>query len=259
MKRFDQFGYSPYTFDKFEPLLNFLYKRWWRVKVKDVHNIPSKDKKILVANHAGVIPFDGLMIKFAVEKEHPDINEVRPLIENYVYYLPYLGTLFQRLGCVRADPANAEKLLKQGKTIAVFPEGIKGTVKSYSERYNLQRFGRGGFIKLAIKTKSKIIPVAIVGSEETYPLVRKIDVPSRVTGFPFLPLTPTFPLLGFLGLLPLPSRWFIRFGKPLDLSKYSTEDAEDEIVVNNLTEEVRAMVQKMVYDLLRERKSVWFG
>ncbi len=256
---YDEFGFNPMKAEELRNLIEFLYHRWWRVKTEGVQHVPSRGRVIIVANHAGFIPFDGLVIKHAVEEAYPGERPLRPLIENPIYYLPFIGTIFQRLGCVRADQENAERLLNSDFGIIVFPEGIKGISKPYKERYNLQRFGRGGFVRLAIKTRSPIVPAAIVGSEETYPLLRTLKLPARVLNLPFFPVTPFFPLFGLAGLLPLPSRWFVQFGEPVDTSRYPQNAAEDDILVNELTERVRSTIQKMVYHLLSQRRSVWFG
>ena len=185
---------------------------------------------------------------------------MRPLVEDFVFHFPYLGTLINRLGGVRACQENAQRLLDDDQLVAVFPEGIKGIGKLYRDRYKLQRFGRGGFIKLALRTRAPIVPVAIVGAEETHPMLTKVTWFAKSVGVPYVPITPTFPLLGPLGLLPLPSKWYVRFGEPLDLpAEHGPEAAPDRILVNRLAETVRARIQTMIDETLEHRKSVLLG
>jgi 1-acyl-sn-glycerol-3-phosphate acyltransferase len=165
-----------------------------------------------------------------------------------------------RIGCVRACQENAERLLQQDRVVAVFPEGIQGIGKLYQNRYQLQRFGRGGFIKLALKNRTPIIPTAVVGAEEIHPMLTKVTWLAKYLGIPFVPVTPTFPWLGPLGLVPLPSKWIIRFGEPIDLSAdHEPEAHQDRLLVSRLTEQVRSRIQGMVDEILAARRSVIFG
>lgn len=255
----DEFGLDPVFEDAVKPFFDFLYHRWWRVTVTGLHNVPAEGRVLLVANHAGTLPFDGAMIKYAIKVEHPAHREVRPLVENFVYYFPFLGTFMMRIGGVRADQDNARRLLEKDQIVLVFPEGVKGVGKLYKERYKLQRFGRGGFVKLAMRTRSPILPVAVVGAEEIYPLIARLEGLGRLFGFPYFPVTLTFPWLGPVGLIPLPSKWYIHFGEPIDISKYPPEAIEDEVLVNSLSELVRRTIQEMIYELLKRRRSIWFG
>jgi 1-acyl-sn-glycerol-3-phosphate acyltransferase len=180
-------------------------------------------------------------------------------VEDFVYYLPFLGTAMYRLGGVRASRDNAELLLNMNHLVAVFPEGVKGIGKRYSKRYHLQRFGRGGFIKLAIRTGSPIIPVAVIGAEEIHPILYKSSLLAKPLGIPYVPITPTLPWLGPLGLIPLPSKWSIYFGKPIDLKHYGKKALEDELQIHKLSEMVRQKIQEMITDALKKRRSVWWG
>ena len=163
----------------------------------------------------------------------------------------------RRVGGVPASPHNAARLLRQDELVMVFPEGIKGTGKPFSERYRLQRFGRGGFVEVALRTGSPLVPVAVVGSEEIYPKLGESQVLARATGAPFVPITPTFPWLGALGLVPLPCRWRIEFCPPIDLSEYGPEAADDRRVVFDLSEQVRETIQDTIYENLVKRGSVF--
>jgi 1-acyl-sn-glycerol-3-phosphate acyltransferase len=256
----DEFGRDPQVSAKVEPLLEFLYKSYFRVEARGLGHIPDEGRALIVSNHSGTLPYDGAMIMHAVRHEHSAHREVRPLVEDFVFHFPYLGTLMNRIGGVRACPENAERLLSQDQLVAVFPEGIKGIGKLFRERYQLQRFGRGGFIKLALLSDAPIIPTAVVGAEEIHPLLTKVTWLAKSFGIPYVPITPTFPLLGPVGLLPLPTKWFIVFGEPLYFNtEYGAEGANDRILVNKLAEQVRSRIQAMVDEVLPQRKSVLFG
>ena len=214
---------------------------------------------LIVANHSGTVPYDGAMIRLSVLNDHPSRRDVRFLVEDFVYHFPFLGTFMYRTGGVRACPENAERLLSKDHLVAVFPEGVKGIGKEFKNRYRLQRFGRGGFIKLALKTGAPIIPTAIVGAEEIHPIIYKSTALAKPLGIPYIPITPTLPLLGPLGLIPLPSKWTIVFGEPILLADYGPRDAEDQLLVNQLSEKVRLTIQERLTEEIRNRRSVWFG
>jgi 1-acyl-sn-glycerol-3-phosphate acyltransferase len=256
----DEFGRDPMVAARIKPILDFFYDTYFRVEVAGLEHIPDTGRAIIVANHSGTLPYDGALLMHAVRREHAHKREVRPLVEDFVFHFPYLGTFINRIGGVRACQENAERLLDEDQVVAVFPEGIKGIGKLYKERYRLQRFGRGGFVKLALRTGAPIIPCAIVGAEEIHPMMGKITWLARTFGAPYLPITPTFPLLGPLGLVPLPTKWTIRFGPPLDYGRrFGPEAQADRILVNKLSESVRTIIQEMIDDKLAARKSVFFG
>lgn len=253
----DEFGMDRGLVETLRPLFEFLYRDYWRVDVEGIENIPSKGSGIIVSNHSGTIPFDSTMVNMAIWDKHPKKRFIRFLVEDFVYYFPFLGTFMNRVGAVRACQENAERLIKNGELVAVFPEGVKGIGKLYSDRYKLLRLGRGGFIKLAIKTKTPIIPTAVIGAEEIYPIMWKTTVLAKPLGVPYLPVTATWPHLGLLGLIPLPSKWRIIFGKPIDLSKYSEKDLGDELLIHRLSESVRKTMQKMIAQGLKKRGNPW--
>lgn len=256
----DEFGMDPTFIKKVKPLFDFLYYNYWRVSVKGLNNIPHEKRGLIVANHSGTLPYDGSMIAASIINEHPSRKDVRFLVEDFVYHFPFLGTFMYRIGGVRACPENAERLLLKEHLVTVFPEGIKGIGKHYRERYRLQRFGRGGFIKLALRTNTPIIPTAVIGAEEIHPLIYKSTLLAKPLGIPYVPVTPTLPLLGPIGLIPLPSRWTIAFGEPIRfLPKYGPQDAENQLLVNKLSEMVRCKIQDMVTETLKGRRSIWFG
>jgi len=245
---------------RIQPLLDFLYRQYFRVDATGFDNIPSDGRVLVVANHSGTVPYDGAILMHAVRAEHPAHRDVRPLVENFVFHFPYMGTLINRIGGVRACQENARRLLEDDQAVAVFPEGIKGIGKLYKERYKLQRFGRGGFIKLALRTGAPIVPVAIIGAEEIHPMLGRITWFAKSIGIPYVPVTPTFPFLGPLGALPLPTKWSIRFGEAMDVAAtYGPDAADDRILVNKLAEQVRSKIQAMIDQGLAERQSVLFG
>jgi 1-acyl-sn-glycerol-3-phosphate acyltransferase len=255
----DEFGYDPVYELKVLPLFDFLYDKYFRVEVQGVENVPRDGRCLLVANHSGTLPLDGVMLRLAVRREHPAHREVRWLAEDVIFHFPFLGSFTNRMGAVRACQENAERLLDHEALVAVFPEGLKGIGKLFRDRYRLQRFGRGGFVKLGLRTSTPVVPVSIVGGEETNPMLTRVEYLTRALGIPYLPVTPTFPLLGPLGLLPAPTKWKIFFGEPIDLASYGPEAVEDEILVGRITEQVRGEIQRRLDQAVSERRSIWFG
>jgi 1-acyl-sn-glycerol-3-phosphate acyltransferase len=254
----DEWGFDEEFADAVYPFGEFLYERWWRVQATGLSNVPSHGRAMLVANHSGALfPFDAAMMTTAVMKEHPLPRWPRPLVLNWAFELPYLSFFMRKVGGVPASPHNAARLLEQDNLVMVFPEGVKGTGKPFSERYRLQRFGRGGFIEVALRTGSPLVPVAVVGAEEIYPKIAESPTLARLLGAPFAPVTPTFPLLGPLGLIPLPSRWRIEFCDPVDLSGYPPEAAEDRRLVFELAEQIRETIQEKLYENLVKRGSAF--
>jgi 1-acyl-sn-glycerol-3-phosphate acyltransferase len=255
----DEFGFDRKFAERIRPIFEFLYTVWWRVEAVGVENVPATGAGLIVANHSGVLPYDGMMIKIAVRHEHPARRECRMLALDMFALLPFLAPLLSRMGEVRASQENGERLLRNGELVGVFPEGVKGVGKRYRQRYQLARFGRGGFIRLALRTGAPIVPCAVVGSEEIHPVLAKADWVGKPLGLPYFPITPTFPLLGPLGLIPAPSKWSIDFAEPIPLDRYGADAAEDPILVNRLSEEVRGTIQRMIDGRLRRRRSIWFG
>jgi 1-acyl-sn-glycerol-3-phosphate acyltransferase len=254
----DEWGFDEGFVEAVTPAFEFLYDVWWRVKCAGVENVPSAGRAMLVANHAGsLFPFDASMMAAAIRTRHPVPRWPRFMVLDWAFVLPFLSTFMRRVGGVPANPDNAAALLEQDKLVMVFPEGVKGTGKPFSERYRLQRFGRGGFVEVALRTRSPIVPVAVVGSEEIYPKLGESEALARLLGAPFVPVTPTFPWLGPLGLIPLPSRWRIEFCDPIDLSAHPPEAAEDRQLVFELSEQVREVIQQKLYENLVLRGSAF--
>jgi len=254
----DEFGMDPKVVEAVRPLFQFLYKDYWRVSVEGARHLPAKGRGIIISNHSGMLPYDAAMIHLAAYNEHSAKRHIRFLVEDFVYHFPFLGTFIHRIGGVRACPENAAWLLKKNNLVIVFPEGVKGLGKLYEDRYQLQRFGRGGFVRLAIRTKTPIIPCAVIGAEEIHPVLWRSQILAKSMGIPYLPVTPTFPWLGPLGLIPLPTKWEIIFGKPISFSKYKAKDAEDDLLVHKLAEQVREKIQEMVDKSIKKRASIWF-
>ncbi|APR79863.1 acyltransferase family protein [Minicystis rosea] len=256
----DEFGFDPKYEARLLPFLDFLYKNYFRVETTGTEHIPEEGRCLVVANHSGgPLPYDGVVLRTAVRREHATHRELRWLAEDFVYHLPFVGTAMNRLGAVRACQENAERLLEGGSLVAVFPEGAKGIGKLFKDRYRLQRFGRGGFIRLCLRTGTPIVPSAIVGAEEASPMLYRIEYLTKTMGIPFLPITPTFPALGPVGLLPAPTKWKIVFGEPIHFDGYGPEAADDEVLVGRLSERVRVTIQALLDRTLSERRSVWFG
>ncbi|MEZ4223872.1 MAG: lysophospholipid acyltransferase family protein [Polyangiaceae bacterium] len=255
----DEFGLDPVYESRLRPLLDFLCERYFRVETAGVEKLPAKGRALVVANHSGTVPLDGLVLRSVVRLRHPSARDLRWLAEDFVYYLPFAGAFFTRLGAVRACQENAERLLEGEELVAVFPEGVKGIGKLFRDRYQLQRFGRGGFIRLCLRTHTPIIPCAIVGAEETNPLLMRVEYLSKALGIPYVPVTPTFPWLGPFGLIPAPTKWKIAFADPIPVDSYGPEAAEDHLLVGRLAERVRNAIQELLDQTLAKRSSVWLG
>lgn len=240
------------------PLLRPLYEKWFRVEVKGAENIPAEGGALIVANHSGTIAMDAVMTAFAVHDETPNNRILRMLGADFVFSLPFIGEMSRKTGSTLACAEDGHRLLTSGELVGVWPEGFKGIGKPYKERYRLQRFGRGGFVSSAITAGVPIIPTAIVGAEEIYPIIGDLPLVARLLGSPYFPVTPTFPWLGPLGMIPLPSKWIIEFGEPIPTDELSAEEADDPMVVFNLGDQVREAIQHNLYQLLQERRSVFF-
>jgi len=255
----DDFGYDEeLTREVLMPLVRPLYESYFRVRTFGIDRIPDAGSALLVANHSGTIPLDAVMMQYAVATEHPQKRLVRNVGADLVWRSPVIGPLARKSGNVVACDEDAFELIRRGELVGVFPEGYKGVGKGWQERYKLQRFGRGGFIEVALRARVPIVPVAIVGAEEAYPMVANLRSIAKMFGFPYFPITPTFPLLGPLGLLPLPSRWVIEFGEPIAMTDYPEDAAEDAMLVFDLADRVRDTIQQMLYRNLTKRGGVFF-
>jgi 1-acyl-sn-glycerol-3-phosphate acyltransferase len=240
------------------PLCRVLYREWFRAEVEGIAHVPATGGALLVANHAGTMwALDSVMTATAVHEEHPAHRHLRMLAADLVFRTPVVGVLARRLGATYAGPEDALALLRAGELVGVWPEGFKGLGKRFRDRYRLQRFGRGGFVQTAIRARVPIVPVSIVGSEEIHPMLGESRTAARLLGLPYFPLTPTFPWLGPLGLVPLPTKWYLEFGAPLATDAYPPEAADDPAVVFDLAERVRDTIQQTLDRLLTQRTSIW--
>ncbi|MEV7956054.1 lysophospholipid acyltransferase family protein [Streptomyces sp. NPDC058316] len=255
----DEFGYDKELTDQvLMSALRPLYEKYFRVEVKGIENIPSDGGALIVSNHSGTLPLDGLMLQVAVHDNHPAGRHLRLLAADLVFVLPVVNELARKAGHTLACSEDAERLLRRGEVVGVMPEGFKGIGKPFGERYKLQRFGRGGFVSTALRAGVPIVPCSIVGAEEIYPMIGNSKTLARLLGFPYFPITPTFPWLGPLGAVPLPTKWTIQFGEPISTSGYPVEAAEDPMLMFNLTDQVREQIQHTLYKLLVQRRSVFF-
>nr|WP_221218670.1 MULTISPECIES: lysophospholipid acyltransferase family protein [unclassified Mycolicibacterium] len=256
----DEFGFDPQFNNALVlPLLRFFFQNWFRVEVSGIENLPKNGAGLLVANHAGTLPFDGLMLSVAVHDHHPKNRDLRLLAADMVFDMPMMGPIARKAGHTMASTVDAHRLLVGGELTAVFPEGYKGLGKPFKDRYKLQRFGRGGFVSAALRTKAPIIPCSIVGSEEIYPMITDVKLLARVLGLPYFPITPLFPLAGPAGLVPLPSKWHIAFGTPIETADYDESAADDPMVTFDLTDQVRETIQQTLYQLLTKRRNMFLG
>jgi 1-acyl-sn-glycerol-3-phosphate acyltransferase len=253
----DEFGFDPeFTTKIFLPLLRRLADSWFRVEVRGAENLPPDGSALLVSNHAGTLPIDGMILHTVVYDEIG--RHVRMLGADLLFKTPYSHDLARKTGSTLACQEDAERLLASNQLVAVFPEGFKGLGKPYADRYKLQRFGRGGFVSAALRAQVPIIPIAIVGSEEIFPLIARAPGLARVLGLPYFPITPLFPWLGPLGMIPLPSKWIIQFGEAITTDELGPGAADDPMIVFNITDQVRETIQQTLYALLMQRRSAFF-
>lgn len=256
----DEFGFDAELADNMLlPPLRQLFQKWFRVEVIGAHNLPTDTGALLVANHSGTFPVDAMMTAVAVRDHHPNGRFLRMLGADLVFRTPVLGSFARKSGQTLACNADAERLLRDGHLVGVWPEGFKGIGKPFRDRYKLQRFGRGGFVSAALRAGTPIVPCAIVGAEEIYPKIADLKPLARLFGFPYFPVTPLFPHLGPLGLVPLPSKWFIEFGEPIRTDEFDAGAEEDPMLVFNLTDQVRETIQQTLYRLLSQRNNVFLG
>ena len=255
----DQWGYDQEIANYFALVAGLMYNKFWRVELTGVEHIPNFGRALLVANHSGVLPTDGAMIAYGISEHHPARRLARAMVADLFPSLPFFSSLLNKTGQVLAHPDNGRRLLESDELVLVFPEGYKGVGKLFKDRYKLARFGRGGFVKIAVEAQAPILPVAVVGAEETYPMLANVKPIARLIGFPFFPITPTFPLLGLLGVVPLPSKWYIDIGEPIDTSQLDPELIQNPAYLSDLTDMVRNRVQEMIDKRLAARRSVFFG
>jgi 1-acyl-sn-glycerol-3-phosphate acyltransferase len=253
----DDFGFDPEWTESFLTVFKALYRDYWRVDTTGIEHVPATGRALLVANHAGVLPWDGAMIKTAVFAEHPRPRHVRALVASQFMGMPTLSWFLRRTGQAVGHPEDTRRLLERDELVLVFPEGTRGTGKSFKDRYRLRRFGRGGFVATAIRAQAPIIPISVVGSEEIYPMIADARPVARLFGLPYFPITPFWPLLGPLGMIPLPSKWRIQFHAPIEVAHLAPQAAEDQHLVMAMADHVRDAIQRGIYDNLKLRRGVF--
>jgi 1-acyl-sn-glycerol-3-phosphate acyltransferase len=253
----DEWGRSERVREFVRKAYDPMYRHWFRAEWEGLENIPTEGGALLVSNHAGAIPSDAPAIMHGVETELG--RPVYGLADHFFKATPVLGTLWMRAGGVVAHPDNAYRLLREQKQLAlVFPEGSKGPGKTYNERYRLRRFGRGGFVEIAMRAGVPIVPIAVVGAEESMPILFKSPALAKAIGTPYFPITANM-ALGPLALLHFPAKFKLRVLEPVtfdvepDQPRYSRSRIMDE------SEAIRQQIQEALYDMLRQRRSVWFG
>jgi 1-acyl-sn-glycerol-3-phosphate acyltransferase len=252
----DDYGFDAELTQSFlHAILRPIAQKWFRIEVRGVENIPATGGALVVSNHSGTVPVDGLMTMVSIH-DHTG-RFLRPLGADLVFRMPFVSAVARKAGATLACTEDAERMLRGGELVGVWPEGFKGIGKPYSERYKLQRFGRGGFVSAAVRTGVPIIPLSVVGAEEIYPLIGNVPSLARALGVPYLPITPFFPLLGPLGLVPLPSKWIMEFGEPIRTDEYEAGAADDPMLVFDVTDQVRETIQQTLYSLLMQRPSVF--
>jgi 1-acyl-sn-glycerol-3-phosphate acyltransferase len=235
------------------PAARALYRGWFRVQMRGLEHVPSAGPAMVVANHSGVLPLDAVMLQVGLLDEHPAARSLRMLSADLVYSVPLIGRVARASGHVSASPDEAERLLSAGELVGVFPEGFKGIGKPFSDRYHLQRFGRGGFARIAIQTGVPLIPVAIVGAEEIYPMVANWPELAAKLNLPYFPITPLFPWFGLLGAVPLPSKWLIEFCDPVPTNGFTPDQCDDAEVIAELADKVKDTIATKIDELLAER------
>lgn len=252
----DEYGFDAEITQRFfMSALRPIAQKWFRIEVRGIENIPAEGGALVVSNHSGTVPVDGLMTMVTIHDETG--RHLRALGADLVFRMPIISSMARKGGATLACNEDAERMLRGGELVGVWPEGFKGIGKPFSQRYKLQRFGRGGFVSAAIRTGVPIVPLSVVGAEEIYPLVGNIPALARLLGMPYIPITPLFPLLGPLGLIPLPSKWLLEFGEPIRTDEYDAGAADDPMLVFDVTDQVRETIQQTLYSLLMKRESVF--
>lgn len=253
----DPYGMDLELIEIVRPFSAFLYRSWWRVTAEGLEHVPGEGRGLLIANHSGVLPWDSVMIATAVLEEHDQPRVVRTLHENVLAMMPVVAPALAAFGQVQALPENALRLLEEDQLVSLFPEGWSGLGKLFKDRYKLARFGKRGFVRAAVRAGAPLIPVAVIGAEETYPMLANAGPLAHALGFPYFPLTPLFPWLGPLGLVPLPSKWTIVFGAPIPTAEYGPDGANNPLLVSRLSDQARAWIQATIDQKLAERGSIF--
>ena len=263
--RDEGYGFDPFGLERESAAVayvfaRYLYKNWFRVESEGHEHIPLKGRGLIACNHSGVLPLDGAMVAVDMMHKLKTPRIVRSMVDNFMGFLPFLNVFFYRVGQVVGARRNFEDLLRQDELVSVFPEGTRGIGKPYSRKYKLVRFNVG-FIELALRFQASIVPCAVVGAEEQAPMLFNIKPLARLLGFPYFPVTPFFPLLGPVGMIPLPVKFHIRYGPAIEFYKeHPPEAADDPEIIRGLADKVQLGIQEMINGMLEKRKSVFaFG
>ena len=252
----DEYGFDPEVAERLLlASLRPVAQKWFRIEARGVENLPAEGGALVVSNHSGTLPVDGMMTMLTIHDQTGRF--LRPLGADLVFRMPVVSSLARKGGATLACNEDAERMLAGGELVGVWPEGFKGIGKPFHDRYKLQRFGRGGFVAAALRTGVPIVPLSVVGAEEIFPLIGNVPALARLLGIPYVPITPLFPWLGPLGLVPLPSKWLMEFGEPIRTDEYDAGSADDPMLVFNVTDQVRETIQQSLYSLLMKRTSVW--
>jgi 1-acyl-sn-glycerol-3-phosphate acyltransferase len=255
----DEWGRSEHVRQIFRTLYGPVYDRWFRVEWQGLEKIPRTGGALLVSNHAGAIPSDAPVIMHGIEKELG--RPVYGMADFFFRATPWVGTLWARGGGVAAHPDNAVRLLRdQGQLALVFPEGTKGPSKAYADRYRLRRFGRGGFVEIAMRAGAPIIPIAVVGAEESMPVLFRVNSLARMIGVPYVPITPNMLMFGPLGLLAyFPAKFKLQVLDPVTFDVPPGQERYSRSRIMEEAEGIRGRIQDALHEMLRQRRSVWFG
>jgi 1-acyl-sn-glycerol-3-phosphate acyltransferase len=257
----DDWGRSDALLSFVDPVLDFYYRYWFRVETEGIEHVPASGGALLVSNHAGALPPDAPMVMKAIREEHPSPRPIYMLGEHWFKGYPFVGMLANKLGLVAAHPANAQRLLHdEGRLALVFPEGQKASRKLLWQRYRMRRFGRGGFVRTALRARVPIVPIAVVGAEEAMPIFAHLPLAQRLTGLIYFPINHAFPHFGLAAAaMYLPAKFRIRFLEPLEMADHPLEAADDAALVQTIAEEVRGRIQASLDEMLAGRRSVWLG
>ncbi len=251
LPEFDPWGFSPKESVYFANFAYWMY-RYFRPVVSGIENLPE-GRCLIVPNHSGQLPFDGMVVGMSCFLEAQPPRLPRAMVERWVPTLPFINVMFSRAGAVVGDPINCRNLLEEDNAILVFPEGARGSGKTWDRRYQLEKFGRG-FMRLALQTNTPVIPVAVVGAEESIISLYDLKPVAKALGMPYFPITPLFPLLGPLSMFPMPTRFYVHFGEPMHFE--GPFDDEDEVIDEKVAQ-VRNRVQEMIDKGLLERPSIF--
>lgn len=250
---YDNWGMNPKVLAQTLSLCRWIFEKYFRVEIHGIDRVPQ-GRVLIISNHGGQLPWDGTFLIYAMALYANPPRILRGMVERLIPRLPFFSTWIARCGQIVGDPINCKKLLEHNEAVMVFPEGVRGSGKLFWKRYQLQRFG-SGFMRLALETATPIVPVAVIGAEETYPAIYNLKTMARILKLPYCPITPTWPVLGPLGLLPIPVKIRIYFGEPM---RFEGDFDAPEQDIQNKVNLVTASIQQMIQQGLKERGRKYF-